>query len=413
MVSLDFRTRSDGDIRPVPVAPFFDEELPALAASRSHLAVPGARELGVEPFTIDTPAGSWTLSLAGDAIRVERGDGGAGCVRLDEAEIADLVNDLHTPMTLLTAGTLDMERGNLGDFLDWWVVLRALVDGRPAHTAGAIDFRDRDGSPLDLHRAFTVDDDPADVAHFLAEAGFLHLAGVFTEEEMAQVSADMDAAFGDYSPDDGRSWWARTADGEQRPVRLQYFHEKSPTTAAILDDDRYLRIGRLTTDGYDARSKGDKGVRNWNSIEALVKPIGVVEGISDVPWHKDCSLGRHSYRCCSLTVGISVTGADARSGQLRVVAGSHRALVQPGFYRPQWGLPAIDLPTATGDVTVHCSCTMHMSQPPIDRERRVMYTGFALPEREGEPSRARIDDISRIRERAHKVVSQAPGHIPA
>ena len=42
-----------------------------------------------------------------------------------------------------------------------------------------------------------------------------------------------------------------------------------------------------------------------------MKPIGIVEGISDVPWHKDCSLGRHSYRCCSLTVGISVTGADA------------------------------------------------------------------------------------------------------
>jgi len=38
-------------------------------------------------------------------------------------------------------------------------------------------------------------------------------------------------------------------------------------------------------------------------------------------------IGRHSYDCCGLTVGISVTGADARSGQLRVVAGSHRALI--------------------------------------------------------------------------------------
>ena len=40
------------------------------------------------------------------------------------------------------------------------------------------------------------------------------------------------------------------------------------------------------------------GLEN-NRIEALVKPIGVVEGISDVPWHKDCSLGRHCYECCS------------------------------------------------------------------------------------------------------------------
>ena len=47
-----------------------------------------------------------------------------------------------------------------------------------------------------------------------------------------------------------------------------------------------------------------------NIIEALVKPIGVVRGISDLPWHKDCSIGRHSYRCCGITVGVSVTGAD-------------------------------------------------------------------------------------------------------
>ena len=63
-----------------------------------------------------------------------------------------------------------------------------------------------------------------------------------------------------------------------------------------------------------------------NRIGALTKPIGVVKGISDVPWHKECSLGRHSYECCSLTVGISVTGAAAESGMLRVVPGTHRAL---------------------------------------------------------------------------------------
>jgi hypothetical protein len=25
------------------------------------------------------------------------------------------------------------------------------------------------------------------------------------------------------------------------------------------------------------------------------------------------------------------------------------------------------------------SCTMHMAQPPVERERRVLYTGFSLP----------------------------------
>ena len=137
-----------------------------------------------------------------------------------------------------------------------------------------------------------------------------------------------------------------------------------------------------------------------------MKPIGVVDGISDVPWHKDCSLGSHSYRCCSLTVGISVTGADAESGQLRVVAGSHRALTRPALVRSDLDLPQVDLPTATGDVTIHLSCTLHMSQPPVVRERRVVYTDFCLfASGEVDPGEARI---RRVREGVYRTVSQPP-----
>ena len=361
-MTIDLRTRYDDDVEVIDVIELFEDRLRRLSEQRSFLAVPGARELGVRPLTIETPVGSWTLSVAGDAIQVVPGAGGDATVRLEESELGDIVNDLRTPMTLFTAGSLDMPSGRLEDFLDWWVLLRSLLDGRPAHTAGSIEFNDRNGEPLDLHQSFAADDDPADAAHFLSEAGYLHLTDVFSSEEMEQVSADMDAAFPVYQPDDGRSWWATTADDQRRPVRLQWFHEHSPTTAAILKDDRLLRIASLTGDGHRPRVEG-------NLIEALVKPIGVVEGISDVPWHKDCSLGRHSYQCCGLTVGISVTGADERSGQLAVVAGSHRALVQPAFLRRSWGLPEIPLPTRTGDLTVHCSCTMHMSHPPIEHER--------------------------------------------
>jgi hypothetical protein len=309
-------------------------------------------------------------------------------------------------MGFFTGGDLNLRRGRLEDTLDWGVVLRSLIDGQAVHTRGAIEFRDRVGAELNLHRSFAPDDDPAEMAHFLGEAGFLHISGMFTDDEMAEVSADMDAALPSYTPDDGRSWWAKTNDGEQRAVRLQYFQEHSAMTRELLEDDRMQRIGRLTSDGH-ALGEAHLG---GNVIEALVKPIGIVEGISDLPWHKDCSLGRHSYRCCSLTVGISVTGADALSGQLGVVAGSHRALVQPAFVRRTLDLPQVELPTQTGDVTVHLSCTLHMSQPPVARERRVMYTGFRLPEREGTTSG--IDaKLSRIREGAYKVVSQAPSPV--
>jgi hypothetical protein len=44
----------------------------------------------------------------------------------------------------------------------------------------------------------------------------------------------------------------------------------------------------------------------------------------------------------------------------------------------------VPLPTRTGDVSVHCSCTLHMSRPPVSAERRVVYTGFDLAPRPGD-----------------------------
>jgi hypothetical protein len=407
MISVDLRTRTDDSVEAVDAATFFDHELPALIEVHGGLAVPGAAELAPRPLAFAVGDQSWTIALGDHVLEVSRGDDAAAAVvELDDQGLTDLVHDVRGAMGFFTGGDLHMPRGRLEDFLDWAVILRSVIDGRAVHTTGAVDFRDRDGAPLDLHRTFSADDDPDDLAHFLGEAGYLHIAGVFTEDEMAEVSADMDRALPSYTPDDGRSWWATTSDGDHRAVRLQYFHEHSEVTRSLLGDERFLRIGRLTTDGHRA-GEAHMGA---NVIEALVKPIGVVEGISDVPWHKDCSLGRHSYRCCSLTVGVSVTGADAVSGQLRVVAGSHRALIQPAFVRRGLDLPIVDLPTGTGDVTVHLSCTLHMSQPPVDRERRVMYTGFRLPD-DGGTSKETERRLSRIREGAYKTVSQQPSPV--
>jgi hypothetical protein len=102
----------------------------------------------------------------------------------------------------------------------------------------------------------------------------------------------------------------------------------------------------------------------------------------------------HSRRCCALTIGICLTPADRESGELGVVAGSHRANLQGGGVRRDLDLPRVPLPADTGDVTVHCSCTLHMSRPPVSRERRVVYTSLALAPRPGEvlpsPERASV-----------------------
>jgi hypothetical protein len=277
-------------------------------------------------------------------------------------------------MSLWASGGLDQRAGNIGHLLDWWLVLRAALDGTPIYTPGSIALDDRDGRPLDLYRTFRPDDDPDEMGHFLRTAGYLHIGQLFGEDEMDAISADMERAAPTYSEGDGRSWWARTGEGDTRLVRMQAFDRESDGARELLEDERFLRLAKLSGAGHEFGRK-----RVNNRIEALFKPIGVTEGISDIPWHKDCGIGRHSYECSGLTVGISVTGADAVSGQLWALAGSHRALVWSGVLQPDLDLPEVPLETRTGDVTMHLSCTMHMAQPPVERERRVMYSGFSLP----------------------------------
>jgi ectoine hydroxylase-related dioxygenase (phytanoyl-CoA dioxygenase family) len=186
---------------------------------------------------------------------------------------------------------------------------------------------------------------------------------------------------------------------------MEGFDRYSDTAVQLIDEERFQRIARIPGCGHTTTKQPG------NRIGALTKPIGVAKGISDVPWHKDCSLGRHSYECCNLTVGISVTGADAESGQLRVLPGSHRALMWPApCIQPRLDLEPIDLPTGTGDVTVHLSCTLHMSQPPVTRERKVLYTSFGQVSADPDGAAANRARLNRVRSKTHTTVSQEPGY---
>ena len=394
-MSLDLRSRVDGPRSTVDPERFFDE-LPALLDDRAALITPSLGFLRPKPLTVDVAGETWTMAVGDDGIGIERGGDGEVRVRISPEQLTDLVDDQQTFTGMWTGGTLDQPRGQIGHLLQWWLVLRAALDERPVHVPGAITFSAADGSPLDLQRTFRPDDDPDEMRQFLEEAGFLHIAGLFTEDEMAAVSADMDRAAPTYSQGDGRSWWATLESGEPALVRMQGFDRESAATASLLDDPRFRALGALPGDGHEQSAPK----RAENRIEALFKPIGVREGVSDIPWHKDCALGRHSYECCSLTVGISVTGADEVSGQLWAVAGSHRALMWPMMLQPRLDLPLVPLATSTGDVTIHCSCTLHMAQPPVERPRRVMYSGFALPVDDTPERRAARERMAAVRENA-------------
>jgi hypothetical protein len=392
--------RVDSEQAPVEAGRFFRETLPALLdAHRAHIE-PGARELPLKDFCIETEAEPWTLAWQGDRVQIREGRHGKARTLLSAAQLSDIVNDQSTPVALMSNRLLEMPEGGLPDFLNWWLVLRAALDGHRIHTRGDVAF---DG---EVRRSFTPHDTDEEMRAFLEDVGYLHIRGLFSEDEMAAVEADYPKAVPHFEKGDPRAWFATTADGVEHLVRMEGFDRYSETTVALLDDDRFQRIGRIPGIGHVQRR--NPGAR----AGALIKLIGVVKGISDVPWHKDCSLGRHSYECCTLTVGISVTGADADSGQLRVVPGSHRALVWPApCVQPGLDLEPIDLPTETGDVTVHLSCTQHMAQPPVKRPRKVLYTGFGQRPVDPEAAERNRRRLSAVRSKTHTSISQEPGYL--
>ena len=399
-MSVDLRTRTDGHQREVEASRFFGETLPPLFDAHQRKIASGAAELVLKDFCIETEGEAFTLRWEEDRVRVVPGHKGQARVCLTATQLSDIANDQSTPVALMSNRALDMPEGGLADFLNWWLVLRAALDGRRIHARGDVTL-----GPA-LGRSFTPEDSDEEMRAFLEEMGYLHIQGLFSEDEMAAVEADYPQAAPHYEQGAPGAWYVTTHDGREQLVRMEGFDRYSAAAASLIDEERFQRIGRIPGIGHVQRNR--QGAR----ASALDKPIGVVKGISDVPWHKDCSLGRHSYECCSLTVGISVTGADADSGQLRVVPGTHRALVWPApCTQPGLDLEPIDLPTRTGDVTVHLSCTQHMSQPPVKRTRKVLYTGFIQQPVDLEAAEKNRKRLDAVRSKTHTSVSQEPGYL--
>jgi hypothetical protein len=378
-MSIDQRTRMLKDVRPLGLEEILDRVLPAAINVHGELAARAVAFRHLPALGLDVDGTQITFLARSGYLTVTSGLSNDGVVaRLAEDALSDLVQDYQSTTGLAMTARVQLESGTMDDWLGWEPVFRALLDGRKAYETGDVHFTSLDGTPLDLNRTFSIDDDREEIAHFLREAGFLHLCGVFDESEMAEVGRDIDDCIARAQPDDGDSWWAENAAGDAQAVRVLNFFEKSEALRKLVEGDRYQWIGELTGDGH----------RHRQTAEGLVKPLGIVKGLSDLPWHKDCGQGRHSYVCNAMTCGISVTGADRLSGALGVVPGSHRANVKVPGRDPLMDMPPRMLETRIGDVTVHCSDTLHRAHPPKDQPRKVVYSGFGLPLRPGDRAEA-------------------------
>ena len=395
-MSIDCRTRRYADLRQMSCDEIFEQLLPSAVARNGELGARGINTRKIAGLRLEVEGRGLTLRVRGDRLELSDRDVD-DCTRaeLSSGALSELFQDQRTTMGLAMQSLVKVTRGNFDNWISWEPVFRALLDGRPVHEAGAISLQDPNGNPLDVTRKFRLDDDYGVMRHQLEEAGFLHIQSVFSGAEMAQVSRDLDSALTRAKLDDGASWWAEDASGKQQPVRVLWFEEQSDMLRKLLHDERLQWLAGLTGDGHQCERM---------SAEGLVKPLHIRKGLSDLPWHKDCGQGGHSLQCNGLTVGISVTGADSESGALGVVPGSHRANVQIAGLDPSLDLTPVKLETLTGDITVHCSDTLHRAHSPIKRTRQVVYTSFRLPPLPGDSlpapprsqqrqARARLTDV--------------------
>ena len=305
--------------------------------------------------------------VSGSSISVgEELDDADTVVVLDERAWADLSAQMRTCINLFLAGALTFERGGFNQLAKWDPALRYLHAGIPVYDPDRADLGGRD--PLAV-MTLAADDD--ELRAQLDAMGYLHVRGVFTLEEMAVANAEIDRLAELARPGDDESWWARDASDNEVLCRLVYASRRSTVLAALDDDPRIARLGRLLDP--TARIAADR----MEGSAVLLKAAGETKGLSNIPWHQDCGMGGHALICPALSIGIQITGSSAATGNLQVIPGSQGQTMYYQWERDLGGVPVVSIDTSPGDVTVHVADVMHASPKPTGGGgRRTMYVTF-------------------------------------
>src|SRR5580698_1232420 len=120
-MTVDVRTRVDGEQAPVDAGRFFETDLPDAFEAHADLLGDAPETLRLLPLVVEVDGEAWTLRAEGGRVEVAPGataDDGALYLRIDATQLSDLVGDQVTPMGWFSSGGLDL-RGRLERLLDW------------------------------------------------------------------------------------------------------------------------------------------------------------------------------------------------------------------------------------------------------------------------------------------------------
>lgn len=374
---------------------FHREELPKrLAGGNGAKALPAARRLGGLAFRLaDGSAYSYRPKAAG--IAVEAGERGAETVlEIDSEGWEGLVHDYESAPGLLYGGRVRCLRGNAMDFVLWEPALRAMFTGRPVFDP-ATEIEDRDGRRLDPRQSFTSDGDREQMADFLRAAGYLCVRRVFGPDELTGFLEDALALRSEAVKGDKVSWWAKSPSGEEICCRVTRAAD-GPQLAKLYGDPRIRSLAELADDPLVPR-KGE-----GNGVTVIYKSPGIREGLSDLPWHRDCGMGGHSVMCPVLIASVFLTPASPETGELRFLPGSWQGSTGFRDATDPSAPKGVSFRAEPGDVILHYGDVMHAAPPPSQNDlgqyRISATTGFTRPDARVHGGRQSYNEVLHQRE---------------
>ncbi|MET0805108.1 MAG: phytanoyl-CoA dioxygenase family protein, partial [Acidimicrobiales bacterium] len=321
---------------PVELGAFHAHEVPGLLTEHADVLARRPDDLG--PLTLSVGEDAVTYRVAPGGVQVVEGvQAPRTHVALSPEAWSDFVHELRSAFGLGFAQLADCRVGRIDGLSRWEATLRAAWVGRDPALP--------DVEPL-------APDAP--LADQLAMNGFALVPGVFTPDEVETLRSEVTRLTALARNDDQRSWWARTAEAEEVCCRLLYTEEQSELiTEVVTGDDRLADL--LAPTGETVRLAVDR----FDGLSVVMKPPGVVEGLADLPWHRDCGLGGHSIMCPEFNVGIQLEAASAETGHLEFLPGSHASGWWPLDPHSVDGRPIVEVDTRPGDVTVHYGHVLH------------------------------------------------------
>ena len=306
---------------------------------------------------------SFAFAESSDGLRIRPGTATVDTLLEIQSDAwRDFRGALETTQSLLYSDRARILSGTMKSFESWGPVFEALYHGRAPYHWATVDLRNLNGDPLDPHQSFEPGDAREEMRHFLEETGYLRLRNALDGSKVSELIAVASRLRSEAVEADERSWWGTDDTGQSRLFRVHYA-ARTPEVQRLRESSIVAELLELSPHKMVAPDENE-----IHSTIVLWKQFGMVEGLADLPWHRDCQLGGHAKNCPTLVMSAHLGAAQSESGDLRFLPGSHRGSFWVDDTNARDLDGSVGVGAQQGDLTLHYSDVVHMAPSPTSKE---------------------------------------------